>query len=146
MNVDSFRAEMECVPFHMADIFDEPDDSLWAWNKLFEDVADRHAPYKTIKVRSCSSPWMTSAIRLKINQRFKLFRKAIETKDEESWAKYKKLRNEITSDIRKAKESFFRGQIAEVRNTRDYWKILNKATRPKSRRKIGPLKRDRIRV
>ena len=56
MNVDSFRAEMECVPFHIADIFYEPDDSLWAWNKLFEDVADRHAPYKTIKVRSCSSP------------------------------------------------------------------------------------------
>ena len=54
---------------------------------------------------------------------------------------YKKLRNEITSDVRKAKASYFQEKLNEVKTTGEYWNLLNKATHPKIRNTIGPLKR-----
>ena len=60
-----------------------------------------------------------------MNRRFIMFKKAIETKEADRWADYKKkLRNKITSDIRKARTAYF-GRKS----------IL--ATNPKARKPIG---------
>ena len=59
-----------------------------------------------------------------------------------TWADYKRLRNEITSDLRKAKAAYFRDQLKKAKTTSAYWNVLSKATKPKVRKKIGPLKRD----
>ena len=53
-----------------------------------------------------------------------------------------KLRNEITSDIRKAKSAYFKRKFDEVKTTSAYWNLLSRATNPKARKPIGPLKRD----
>ena len=82
-------------------------DALWAWEQLFKRTCDLHAPQKDVKVRSQSSPWINCELRQKMNRRYKLFKKAAETKNEELWSMYKKMRNEITSDVRKAKASYF---------------------------------------
>ena len=131
---------MEQTPFYIASVFDDMDDILWAWNQLFRGVCDSHAPLKEIKVRSVSSPWINNTIRLKMNRRFKLFKRAVETKDQNTWADYKRLRNEITSDLRKAKAEYFIDQLKKT--TSAYWNVLSKAPNPKVRKKIGPLKRD----
>ena len=70
---------------------------------MFRGVCDSHTPLKEIKVGSVSSPWINYTIRLKMNRQFKLFKRAVETKDQNIWADYKRLRNEITSDLRKEK-------------------------------------------
>jgi len=77
--------------------------SSGSWNQLFRGVCDSHTPLKEIKVGSVSSPWINYTIRLKMNRQFKLFKRAVETKDQNIWADYKRLRNEITSDLRKEK-------------------------------------------
>ena len=77
-----------------------------------------------------------------MNRQFKLFKNAVETKDQNTWADYKRLRSEITSDLRKAKAAYFRDQLKKAKTTSAYWNVLSKATNPKVRKKIGPLKRD----
>lgn len=47
-----------------------------------------------------------------MNLRYKLFKKAISTKNQEIYARYKKVRNEITSEIRNAKAQFFKEKLA----------------------------------
>ena len=94
-------------------------------------VCDNHMPYKDVKVRSLSAPWISNTIRFKMNRRFKLFKKAIDSKDTESWDKCKILRNEMTSDIRKAKAAYFQPKLDEVKTTKVYWKLLARATNPK---------------
>lgn len=126
----------------IASVFDDMDDILWVWNQLFRGVCDSHAPLKEIRVRSVSSPWINNTIRLKMNRRFKLFKRAVETKDQNTWADYKRLRNEIKSDLRKAKAAYFRDQLKKAKTTSAYWNVLSKATNPKVRKKIGPLKCD----
>ena len=57
------------------------------------------------------------------------------------WAQYKKIRNEITSDIRTAKAKYFKDQLSKISTTKAYWKLLTKAPKPKVRKSIGPLRR-----
>ena len=98
----AFKHDFECTPFHIASIFEEPDDQLWVWERLFDDISNEHAPWKEIKAKSSSSPWITCEIRHKMNRRYKLFKAAISTKCPEQWSNYKRVRNEVTSDLRKA--------------------------------------------
>jgi len=83
------------------------DDVLWAWNWLFKEICDKHAPLKKIKIRSKSAPWITNEIRRKMNYRYKLFKSAVATKDETAWTRYKKFRDEKgkrkqTSSVKKS--------------------------------------------
>jgi len=88
LNVENFRQDIESAPFHIATIFDEPNDVLWAWQTLFNSVCDEHVPGKEVKIRSSSDPWITNEIRFKINNGYRIFRAALETKCPELWSKY----------------------------------------------------------
>ena len=77
--VDQFRADIIAAPFQAAQVFEETGDVLWAWDKLFKNICDLHAPMKRVKIRSQSSPWVNNEIRQKLNLRFKLFKRAVST-------------------------------------------------------------------
>ena len=38
--VDQFRADITAAPFHVARVFEDKDDVLWAWNKLLKARQD----------------------------------------------------------------------------------------------------------
>ena len=44
MDVEKFKHDLERTPFHIASIFEEPDDQLWVWERLFDDISNEHAP------------------------------------------------------------------------------------------------------
>ena len=71
-----------------------------------------------------------------------LFKAAISSKCPEQWSNYKRVRNEVTSDLRKAKSSYFSTIFNEVKSSSAYWNLLKRATNPKVRKNIGPLKKD----
>ena len=115
---------------------------LWARNTLFKDICDLHAPIKRVKIRSQSSPWINNDIRRKMNLRYKLFKYAVSTKDQEMYARYNRVRNEITSEIRSAKTCYFNEKIASVKSAAAYWNLIAEATYPVRKGKIGPLRRE----
>ena len=140
--VEQFRADIIAAPFQVDQVFEDKDDVPWAWNKLFKNICDLHAPMKRVKIRSQSSPWMNNGIRRKMNLRFKLFKRAVSTKDQEIYARYKKIRNEITCQIRHAKSQYFNAKLAEAKSAPAYWNLIAEATNPVRRNRIGPLKRE----
>ena len=142
IDVEKFKHDLECTPFYIASIFEEPDDQLWVWERLFDDISNEHAPWREINARSFSSPWITCEIRHKMNRRYKLFKTAISSKCPEQWSNYKRVRNEVTSDLRKAKSSYFSTIFNEVKSSSAYWNLLKRSTNPKVRKNIGPLKRE----
>lgn len=96
---------------------------------------------KQVKVRSQSLPWITNDIRRKMNRRFKLYKEALNTNDNEKWREYKYLRNKITAAVRRAKADFFRSKVNEVKTSRAYWRLVKDATNLSTCYKpIGPLK------
>ena len=117
---------------------------MWAWQSLFVNICDEHAPWSEVKIRSRSAPWITNEIRHKIDKRFKLFKAAVTKKCPELWKNYKQARNEVTAAlIRKAKASYFERMFVEVKKSSTYWKLINKATsRIVHKKSIGPLRRN----
>ena len=110
-----FHRDISTAPFDVGSVFDDPDDRLWAWQTLFLDICNDHVPYKEVKIRSQSAPWITNEIRYKRNKRFKVFKEAISTKRADKWSEYKKIRNEVISHIRKAKASYFNICLMKLR-------------------------------
>lgn len=60
------------------------------------------------------------------------------TKDQEIYARYKKVRNEITFEIRNAKTQYFKEKLAEVKSATAYWNLIAEVTNPVRRNRIGP--------
>ena len=65
-----------------------------------------------------------------MNLRFKLFKRAVSTKDQEIYSRYRKVRNEITSEIRNAMAQYFKDKLAEVKSAAAYWNLIVEATNP----------------
>ena len=65
---NAFRNDVDSIPFHVYDIFDDIDDVYWMHDKLLMSVLDKHAPIKT-KTVNTQVPYMNSALRKAINQR-----------------------------------------------------------------------------
>ena len=53
---------------------------MWAWQNLFDNIFNEHAPRKQVKIRNKSAPWISDEMRYKMNRRYKMLKKAINTK------------------------------------------------------------------
>ena len=112
----------------MCSVFDDPDDSYWAWVTIFNGICDRHAPRRQVKLRSQSLPWVTRQIRHLMNLRYKTLLTARETKNDELWIQYQGLRNCVTEEVRSAKCSYYSDLFYQVKDCKSYWKLIKKAT------------------
>ena len=59
------QQNIETAPFHVALVFDDAVDILWAWQNLFHNICDDHAPWKEVKIRNTPAQWMSSDISIK---------------------------------------------------------------------------------
>ena len=44
--------------------FDDLNDAVSAWNTLFVDVANRHAPIKKLRTKRAIKPWITKELKM----------------------------------------------------------------------------------
>ena len=120
---------------------DDPDDQMWCWQQRYTNICYQHAPWKEIKVTASSASWITNDIRLAMNRRNKLVKAAVTSKSAKLWSDYKRARNKVTSDSRRAKASYFSKMFNEVKSSSAYWKLVKGATSSRVRKPIGPLKK-----
>ena len=92
-------------------------------------------------MRRVSLPWISPQIRHKMNLRYKSYKKAKRSDDAVLWSEYRKIKNKITSEVRRAKANYYRGLFDEVKNTRSHWKLLKKATDVKKRGNISDIRK-----
>ena len=77
---DSFIEDLANVPFHIVNLFDDPDDQVHAFNCLFQYVLDNHAPIKQIKIHSRPNP-VSTEIKGIMNMRDIWHKRAMKTND-----------------------------------------------------------------
>ena len=97
---DNFNFDLQSAPFQLTEIFSDPDDCHWYFEKLFTDILDKHAPIKTKKVRAKQPPYMNSDLRKAALEKARLRRKYNRYPTKDNWESYRKQRNK-TTDIRK---------------------------------------------
>ena len=86
---------MNSVPFHMIDFFDDFEDRVHAFDSLFLDVLNDHAPIKQVKIKSKPNPYVTSGIKQLMRTRDEWHRSAIRTGDKLHWNAYRFFRQEV---------------------------------------------------
>ena len=135
-NEDEFNNDLRFVPFNVAHVFDDIDDTCWAWEKLYSNVLDDHAPMKTRKHKTASgqSKFITPVIRKAIRARNALKRKYNKTRTMEDWEAYRSMRNRVVTMRRKSVMRHFEQLcINRSGNPKEFWKAIRPFMHSKNR-------------
>ena len=108
---DSFIEDLANVPFHIVNLFDDPDDQVHAFNCLFQNVLNNHAPIKQIKIHSRPNPFVSKEIKGLMNTRDMWHKRAMKTNDKLHWNAYRHFRQEVKREIRFAEKEHVRSEI-----------------------------------
>ena len=106
-NRDKFIQDLQMAPFSIVDVFDEVDDKLYAFEELYSEILNEHAPHKQTVVRGNQVPYMTEQWRKAIRHRNKLWRLFMRDQTDANYNQYKIQRNICTSLRRKAMKNHF---------------------------------------
>ena len=87
-----FNSDVSLAPWSIVDVFDDVEDKLYAFDVLFNEILDRHAPVKTFKARGKPNPCVTDNIRGLMKTRDNWHKKAKKTNDPLSWTAYRYFR------------------------------------------------------
>jgi hypothetical protein len=123
-NNDQYNSDLSKVPFHVCQIFDDPDDIMWCYNMMLCDVIDEHAPVKQKTLKKPQLPYMNGPLRKAINVKAMLRRKYDRFKDRKSWLKYKAQRNHVNSLKRQSVTKYFNQRCNEIVNSKSFWKTV----------------------
>ena len=79
-------------------------------------------------------PWITSELKKRMHERDIMKLKAIRSKNPQDWSEFKLLRNKGNSNIKIAKESYYKQSLTEHKNdSRRTWQTINELTSRKSK-------------
>ena len=115
---ENFVHDMEIVPFHIIDLFDELDDKVYASELLFVGVFNEHAPIKRTMIRGTQVPYMMEQWRRVIRHRNKLW-KFTRNRTDVKYEACKTQRNTCTSLRLKAIKQHFAKKTADAEDPRD---------------------------
>ena len=124
-NKEYFQRNIASVPWSVIESFDDINYALVAWNNLFVDVANQHAPSKRIRTKHASKPWITYDLKELIAGRDYALRVAKRFSNQEQWNEYRRLKNFTNRKIKSAEALHYKNLIESADNPKDMWRSLN---------------------
>ena len=118
------------MPWSIIDVFDDPDNEVDAFNSLFIEVLDMHAPLKTVRVKKKSTPWINKTIGREMDRSDQLFRFYRRNPSAASRDIFKAQRNCVVWLQLRAKNEYFSRLISRKSYPSAIWKTLKLATSP----------------
>ena len=89
-----------------------------------------------MRVRTRSSPWITSELKKRMHDRDILKIKACKSNDSNDWSLFKKQRNIVNSEIRLAKQAYYQHSFNKYTgDSKKTWQTINELTSRKSGKK-----------
>ena len=129
----SFRSDISRQNWDSVNNYDDSNDMWDVWKSLFFQCVDKHAPLRTKRVRAVKSPWITPQLKKRMHDRNILKLKAIRSKNANDWLKFKKCRNSVNSEIKQAKEQYYKNALLNTEgDPRKTWQIINELTSRKT--------------
>ena len=103
LDCEVFEHAAANAPWHL--VYNEANinDKVDAFNKIIISLLDTHVPYITFKVKKPPSPWLNDVINTLMKKRDRAKATFNKTKNPVHWDKYKVLRNNVKSAVRKAR-------------------------------------------
>ena len=129
---EAFVNELEQIDWSIIDNCDNIDSAVEAWNSVFSDVINRHAPIKKMRIKGLNAPWITPTLSDAMRNRDFHHRKAIKTNSKFHWDQFKKVKNFTNKLVKKCKSDYYINLINENKsNANALWNTLNEITSQK---------------
>ena len=111
------------IPFYISPPNNSADDLANDLENKINELVDKHAPFKCVRVRPTRKPWITAELVKLISQKNRMFKNC--RKNQAQWGEYKEFRNFVLLQIRQAKKCYYKALIDNSK-PRDKWAVLNK--------------------
>ena len=96
------------MPWSQIDMTDDVEEKLDLFEQMYISVLNEHAPIVVKRVKTVKQPpWFNADLAKSIAARDRLFNYAKHSTDSHAMAMYRRARNRVNHDIRKAKREFF---------------------------------------
>ena len=117
---------LEKAPWDCTFLFDDINDIVDTWYKIFKAVVNKHLPLKQNRVKCRNQPkWFNVNILKEIRKRDNSLKKARKSNLERDWDLYKQEKNSVSSLIRRRKQAYYKNKISENKiNTRKLWNLI----------------------
>ena len=127
-NANDFLSTLNDVPWDTPFVFDDIDDVVAAWELLYNEAVDKHAPWRFKRVaRRCQPSLMRNEILELLIQRDNLLKIAKRTGNENSWLDYKAARNKVVNKLKYAKRKFYKTAFEKDKgNTKGIWRTIKR--------------------
>ena len=137
----NFRNELQQAPWSLLETAKCVDDFVFLWERLFNDVADTHAPMKKRPVKGQWTPWITNKpIEIRRDSDYH-HRKARISGSRYHWNMYKKLRNYANREERQLKSTYFCNLIDDSKSDSSrMWKALKQVLPSKDVKEVQGIK------
>ena len=125
-----FNRNLENANWSFLDSISDINTTLNTWCNLFSEIAGKHAPIKSRRVKCLNkAPWITPELTKLMRERDFHQKQAHKTNSEYHWVKFRQLRNFINNQIKLAKSKYYRDTInADKDNPSGLWNTLNELT------------------
>ena len=128
--LEQFIEDVRNAPWHIIECFQEHDinNKVTALENMLTSIIDKHAPYKTFVVKDQPiAQWMNKDLLKQMDHRDKLLEHCNKTGRRADRENFKKARNEVSHNQRKAKKSHI-NKIAnlKVNNSKQFFQNLKK--------------------
>ena len=111
-NKDTFLLELVQSQLSSVYQYTDPDEALEFWHKTFSAIYNKHAPFKTKRIKyTRKPPWLSKEIEEAMHLRDRLL-KYRKHKD------FKEQRNKVTSMLRAAPQKYFQDLVASKNDSR----------------------------
>ena len=118
------QEDMMAAPWQKVEKCDNADQAWNSWKSIFLEVLNKHAPVKTVRPRKNQLPWIDEDIRELMQERDWVLHKYHRTKDRELWNVFKRMRNQVTMNMRRAKREYYAAVCNDIKNPKKGWTAL----------------------
>ena len=126
---EAFVNELNQIDWSIIDMPDDIDPAVEAWNCVFSDVINRHAPVKKTRIKGLHAPWLTTMLSDAMRDRDFHHRKAIKTNSKFHWDQFRKIKNLTNKLVKKCKSDYYINLINKDKNNANaLWNTLNEIT------------------
>lgn len=117
-----------------------------AWDFLYDeftDVVDRHAPWRTVKVKGKHLPWINSDLISLFRERDKAWATYRRTRDNADWEVYRQLRNMSKTKTRNAKSNYYKESLSSnFKNPKQFWNQIKTIINTSDKHSINKIRAD----
>ena len=129
-NEDLFLNDMFHVPWQLIENESNIDNAWNTWQQMFNDVCNRHAPYRQMRQkRKNMAPWVTKDMLELGRKRDAMRAKAHKTCNQSDWLAAKRIRNQVNNMAKYLKKRYYENAISDnTSNSKKMWSIAKEAS------------------